>query len=133
MDWQSQLINIYLTICKFFSQLSPYVFFKISPKSNPSFTDEEAISIYIFGILQNHKTVKSIHDFTKNFLANWFPKLPSYEGFLFRINNLEKVFPELSNKLLQDEKFSQPQSDSENLVVVDSLPIMMAKNFRGQK
>ena len=83
MDWQSQLINVYLTTCKVISQLSPYVFLKISPNSNPSFTYEEAISIYIFGILRNHKTVKAIHDFTKNFLANWFPKLPSYEDFYF--------------------------------------------------
>jgi hypothetical protein len=133
MDWQSQLITVYLTTCKFFSQLSPYVFLKISPNSNPSFTDEEAISIYIFGIMQNHKTVKSVHNFTKNFLADWFPNLPSYEGFLFRINNLDKVFHELSNTLIQDEKFSQPQNNSEKLVVVDSLPIMMAKNFRAHK
>ncbi len=133
MDWQSQLINVYLTTCKFFSQLSPYIFLKISPNSNPSFTDEEAISIYIFGILQNQKTVKSIHDFTKNFLANWFPNLPSYEGFLFRLNNLDQVFPELSTKLLQDEKFNQHQNNSEKLIVVDSLPIMMAKNSRAYK
>jgi hypothetical protein len=133
MDWQSQLITVYLTTCKFFSQLSPYIFLKISPNSNPSFTDEEAISIYIFGILQNLKSLKSIHRFAKNFLSNWFPKLPSYEGFLYRINNLDKVFPELSKNLLQDEKFTQAQNNSESLVVVDSLPIMMARNFRAHR
>jgi uncharacterized protein YlbG (UPF0298 family) len=119
MNWQRQLITVYLTTCKFFSQLSPYVFFKISHNYSQSFTDEEAITIYIFGILQNLKTVKSIHHFTKNYLSHWFPKFPSYEGFLFRINNLENVFPELSNKLLHDDKFNQTQYNSEMLVVVD--------------
>jgi hypothetical protein len=133
MEWQSQLITVYLTSCDFFSQLSPYVFLKISPNSSPAFTDEEAITIYIFGILQNLTSVKSIHYFTKNFLPDWFPKLPSYKGFLFRINNLEKVFPELANKLLQNEKFNSNNLQSKKIVVVDSLPIMMAKNYRAHK
>ena len=84
MDWQNQLIKIYLTICEFFSQLSSKVFLKISPNSNPLFTDEETITIYIYGILNGQKNVKSIFNFTKNFLSEWFPQLSSYEGFLFR-------------------------------------------------
>lgn len=63
MDWQNQLIKIYLTICEFFSQLSPKVFLKISPNANPLFTDEETITIYIFGILNGQKNVKFIFDF----------------------------------------------------------------------
>lgn len=133
MDWQSQLISVYLTICKFFSQLSPYVFFKISPNSNPSFTDEEAMSIYIFGILNHLNTVKSIYSFTKNHLSDWFPHIPSYEGFLFRINNLNLVFPELTQSLLQNEKFFTQTKNAEKLVVVDSLPIILTKGFRAHK
>jgi hypothetical protein len=78
MDWQSQLINVYLTTTNFFSQLSPHTFLKISPNSNPLLTDEETITIYIFGVLKELKNVKTIYKFTKDFLNEWFPHLPSY-------------------------------------------------------
>ena len=91
MDWQNQLITVYLTTCDFFSQLSPQSYLKISPNSNPLFTDEETITIFIFGILNDHKNVKSIYKFTKNFLLEWFPHLPSYEGFLFRLRACLKI------------------------------------------
>ncbi|RDB35023.1 MAG: hypothetical protein DCC88_12285, partial [Spirobacillus cienkowskii] len=68
MDWQSQLINVYLTTCNFFSQLSPTSFLKISPNSNPSFTDQEVVTIYIFGVLMKQKNIKDIFNFTKNFI-----------------------------------------------------------------
>ncbi len=133
MDWQSQLIKIYLTICNFFSQLSPHTFLKISPNSNPLFTDEEVITIYIFGILNGLKNVKSIFKYIKNFLFDWFPYLPSYEGFLFRLNSLNNVFPELVKFLLKNDKFKIAFNSEENITLVDSLPIMLTKNSRSYK
>ncbi|BBH52236.1 IS982 family transposase [Fluviispira sanaruensis] len=133
MDWQSQLIKIYLTICNFFSQLSPHTFLKISPNSNPLFTDEEVITIYIFGILNGLKNVKSIFKYIKNFLFDWFPYLPSYEGFLFRLNSLNNVFPELVKFLLKNDKFKIAFNSEENITLVDSLPIMLTKNSRFYK
>ncbi len=58
MDWQNKFITVYITSCKFFSQLSHYIFLKISPNSNPSFTDEETVTIYIFEILNEFKNIK---------------------------------------------------------------------------
>ncbi len=89
------MIKIYPTTCFFFSQLFPHIFLKISPNSNPLFTDEKVITIYIFGILHGLKNVKSIFKYIKNFLFDWFPYLSSYEGFLFRLNSLNNVFSEL--------------------------------------
>ena len=66
------------------------------------FTDEETITIYIFGVLKELKNVKAIYKFTKDFLNEWFPHLPSYEGFLFRLNKLNQIFPELSNFILKN-------------------------------
>jgi len=133
MDWQSQLIKIYLTTCNFFSQLSPHAFLKISPNSNPLFTDEEVITIYTFGILNGLKNVKSIFKFIKNFIFEWFPHLPSYEGFLFRLNSLNLDFPELVKFLLKDDKFKNIFNSLENITLVDSLPIMLTKNSRAYK
>ncbi|WGL59781.1 hypothetical protein QEJ31_14715 [Pigmentibacter sp. JX0631] len=133
MDWQNQLINVYPTTCNFFSQLSSKIFLKISPNANPLFTDEEVITIYIFGILNGLKNIKSIFDFTKNFLSEWFPQLPSYEGFLFRLNSLNSVFPELTKFLLNADKFKTTSNSAENITLVDSLPIMITKNSRVYK
>jgi hypothetical protein len=133
MDWQNQLITVYLTTCDFFSQLSTKIFLRISPNSNPLFTDEEVITIYIFGILSGLKNNKLIYDFTKNFLSRWFPKLPSYEGFLFRINSLNSVLPELVKFLLNADKFKMTSNSLENIILVDSLPIMITKNSRAYK
>lgn len=133
MDWQNQLITVYLTTCNFFSQLSSKIFLKISPNANPLFTDEEVITIYIFGILNGLKNIKSIFDFTKNFLSEWFPQLPSYEGFLFRLNSLNSVFPELTKFLLNADKFKTTSYSAENITLVDSLPIMITKNSRAYK
>ncbi len=133
MDWQSQLITVYLTTCNFFSQLSPHTFLKISPNSTPLFTDEEAITIYIFGILNNLKNKKSIYMFTKNFLRQWFPHLPSYEGLLFRINSLNQLFPELANFLLKKNIFKNAFLHSKNITIVDSMPIMLTKGSRAYK
>lgn len=133
MVWQNQLITVYLTTCDFFSQLSPKTFLKISPNSNPLFTDEETITIYIFGILNDLKNVKSIFKFTKKFLNEWFPHLPSYEGFLSRLNSLNITFPELVNFLLEFDKFNSTFYSPINITLVDSLPIMLTKGSRAYK
>jgi len=133
MDWQSQLITVYLTTCNFFSQLSSKTFLKISPNSNPLFTDEETITIYIFGILNDLKNVKSIFNFTKKYLSPWFPFMPSYEGYLSRLNALNMLFHELSNFLLKNNKFNPDLQSSINITLVDSLPIMLTKASRAYK
>ena len=133
MDWQNQLITVYLTTCDFFSQLSPHTFLKISPNANSLFSDEETITIYVFGILNDLKNVKSIFNFTKKFLSHWFPLLPSYEGYLSRLNALNMLFPELTNFLLKKDKFNTTIHSSINITLVDSLPIMLTKASRAYK
>ena len=61
MDWDNQLIALHLTTCDFFFQLSTPSYLKISPNSNSLFTYEETITIFNFGILNDHKNVKSIN------------------------------------------------------------------------
>ncbi|WGL58831.1 hypothetical protein QEJ31_09865 [Pigmentibacter sp. JX0631] len=65
MDWQNQLITVYITSCKILSQFSSYIFLKISANSNPTFTDEETLTIYIFEILNELKNIKSIFNLKK--------------------------------------------------------------------
>jgi hypothetical protein len=133
MEWQSQLIDIYLTACEFFSQLSPYIFLKIGPNSSPSFSDAEAITIYIFGIMQNLRNKKAIHKHFKNYLLEWFPNLPEYEGFVARINKLDKVLVYFIPYILRDEKFHAIKNNPEKITVVDSMPIVLANGYRAHK
>ena len=133
MDWQNQIITVYLTNCNFFSQLSPKNFVKVNTNSNPMFSDEETIIIYIFEILNNLKNVKSIFNFTKKFLSQWFPYLPSYEEFLSNLKILIMFFHELIKFLLKNDKFKPVFHSSINITLIDSLPIMLTKFFRSYK
>lgn len=133
MDWQSQLIEVYLTASDFISQLDPYTFFKVSPNFNHSFTDAEVITVYIFGIMENLRNVKAIHSYFKKHLNDWFPDLPEYEGFLARINSLSNILPGLTEYILRDEKFQVDKSEPNYFAIVDSLPIVLAKGYRAHK
>lgn len=133
MDWQSQLIDVYLTACDFFSQLPPHVLFKISPNSDHGFSDAEAMTVYIFGVIEKLRDVKAIHCHFKKHLREWFPELPEYEGFLARINALSNIFVEFSGYILRDKKFQVDKNHQNYLAIVDSLPIVMTKNYRAHK
>lgn len=132
MNWQDQLISVYLTVCEFLEQHAPYQFFRVGPNSYPSFTDAETLAIYIFGILENQRTVKAIHSHTQNHLFAWFPQLPTYEGFLFRLNNLNFVLPDFSEYILRHSVFYDEKLNPEKMLVVDSMPIVMSSGFRSQ-
>jgi hypothetical protein len=128
MDWQNQLIFVYLTACEYFSQRPTSEILRISPNSNPIFTDEEAITAYIFGIISSKRNVKQIHYFLKSHLKEWFPFLPKYEAFNYRITFLEKEFQGFCQYFIQ--KLNAKGCHPEKIVVVDSMPIMLSKGFR---
>ena len=58
MDWQTQLITIYLYICKEY-QSGLWVYAqRFAPHVELKFTDEEVISLYWFGVMEEHRTLK---------------------------------------------------------------------------
>lgn len=131
MDWQNQLIFIYINVCEYFAQDQENRVLRISPNSKPIFTDEEAITIFIFGIIQTQSNVKKIHMYTQNHLKNWFPDLPKYEAFNYRINFLKDEIFNFSNYFFQ--KIDLKTDNSQRIIVIDSLPIMLSKGFRSLK
>ena len=58
-------------------------------------TDEEIITIYIFGVISGHTELKSIYKYAFQFLKEWFPSLPCYEGFCYRLNKINQCFPKI--------------------------------------
>ncbi len=127
MDWQEQLISVYLTICKEYqSKLQGYIY-RASNHTDLSFSDEEVITIYIFGIISGHFKLKSIHSFTSNHLRDWFPNLPGYVAFTKRINKISHLFELLVSSFMGR---IQAYTAQDLPMLMDSMPIIMAQGGR---
>ena len=53
-----------------------------------SFTDEEVMAIYLFGVNDRNRELKKIYIYADRHLRQWFPKLPSYTAFVQRLNKV---------------------------------------------
>jgi len=126
MNWQSELISLYLLICKAYkSNLFAYCERRTN-YANLGFTDE-VITIFIHGVLNKRRTLKEIYEETKRYLLAWFPKLPSYTAFVQRINRLQDVFVPLLEWL---QAQLPPSFLSGTHQLMDSMPIIMAQQGR---
>ena len=71
-----------------------------------------------------------MHRFAQTYLLFWFPKLPTCQAFNARINRLCSALEQLSIGLIKDYI---PQECSENICVVDSMPIITCSGKRSGK
>jgi hypothetical protein len=95
-----KLIKIYMYICDLYASELKYYCQRYSNNSNPAFTDQEIMTIYLFaGHCQKYFHVKDIHTFASEYLSSWFPKLPSYQTFNLRLNRLSEAFKILNQRL----------------------------------
>ena len=73
--WQTKLISLYCAVC----DNSSIIEREMQRQSNnfrPQFTDEECITVYLWGISQRRFEQNAIYNYTKNHLSEWFPRLP---------------------------------------------------------
>jgi hypothetical protein len=109
-------------ICDLYDSELKYCCQRYSNNSNPVFTDQEIMTIYLFvGSCQKYFLVKDIHAFAAEYLSSWFPKLPSYQTFNYRLNRLSEAFRVLSEKLISS---FIPEDCILDESQVDSYPIM---------
>lgn len=109
-------------ICDLYDKELKYYCQRYSNNSNPDFTDEEIITIYLFaGHCQKYFQIKDIHSFAKDYLLSWFPKLPSYQAFNARLNALAATFEALSKNLITS---FIPDDCDFGTSLVDSFPVM---------
>jgi len=94
----------------------------------PVFTDEEVMTIYLFGISNGLHNNKQIHQFIYTYWNNWFPHLPKYCTFNHRLNFLMSEFISFSDKYIQN--FYSQKSGNQNIVLIDSMLIILAKGGR---
>ena len=122
---ENQLIQLYLRVCQTYDTCSTSCFQRLSNNSIPTFTDQELITIFFFGHHNGLFQKKAIYKFTVNYWQPWFPNLPSYQTFCYRLNLLEQTFQAIGGEWLSCLKAEiQPEIDR----LVDSFPIMLAKH-----
>jgi hypothetical protein len=120
---ENQLIQIYLFVCQTYDTHFKTCFQRMSNNSNPKFTDQELLTIWFFAHLNGCFQKKQMYEFIKHYWIAWFPLLPSYQTFVFRLNQLEPTFQSfgaaLSDILNQTHA---PELDH----IIDSMPVMLA-------
>ena len=130
MDWQETLIRLYVFIAEHYKTHLWIYDQRLSNNNTPKFSDEEGLTLYLFGIMQGHTTLRAIYAYTFDHLHDWFPDLPSYTGYVQRLNRLAATFPPLIEQILaacpKDPLLS-------HIHLVDAMPIVMAKASRSGK
>ena len=118
---ETLLINLYCTVCHHYRNTLAAEAQRLSNNFLPKFTDEECITIYLFGIHEGKFDVKAIYTFIKEYWNSWFPALPAYQNFNRRINYLASSIRVLSG-LLGDNSNGEPTWSH----LLDSLPVIIA-------
>jgi hypothetical protein len=126
-DWKNTLIRVYLFVCRRWAARLHAIAQRQSNNSDPEFTDEEVLTIYLFGLIRKRGTIKDIHEYAEDHFPGWFPDLPSYAGYVRRLNRLSAVFAPLTQAAVAE---IGSEEVVETLRIADSFPVMMAKEKR---
>ncbi len=130
MDWQNRLITIYVYICNTFEKDLWTYCQRFTNNNKPEFTDMEALTIFLYGIMEKRFELRVIYNFTRDYQLGWFPHLPSYVAFVNRINRLFDVFPALTQHILDDFAGANIMR---HIRLIDSFPVVMASAKRSSK
>jgi hypothetical protein len=129
MEWKLELITLYCTVCQAYNTRLAASAQRLSNNFCPKFTDEECITVYLWGITQQKFTQKAVYQYTKDYLFEWFPKIPSYQEFVRRIVFLSEALREFAEMLMD----VLPTDSNIRSHVLDSMPIVVAKGTRKGK
>ena len=124
--WQTNLIKLYCAVCDNSSTIET-VMQRQSNNFRPQFSDEECITVYLWGISQRRFEQKTIYEYTRNHLLEWLPKLPSYQAFSDRLKKLVPAFQALAEHWLSVVGVNLHEHME---YIVDSCPIILAKGSR---
>jgi hypothetical protein len=124
-----QLIRLYCDICQYYDSSLAAEAQRQSNNFCPKFTDEECITIYIWGIQQQKYDVKAVYNFIKDYYPDWFPALPSYQAFNHRACYLSGAFFKLADLAVGNLELEEDN----NTFVLDSMPIVIANAKRSPR
>lgn len=129
MNWEEELIALYLRVCKEYQEKLWINCQRFTNGGYKRFSDEEVMTVYVFGVLSGQHKIKRIHCYAKRHLLAFFPNLPGYVGFVKRLNRLSESF----RGLLEQLQTEQVKFDDTGEYLVDSFPIALAKNNHAYK
>lgn len=110
------ICDIYQSSLQFYCQ-------RFSNNAKPVFTDQELLTAYLFcGAYQRYFTIKGIHILTKEYLLSWFPNLPFYQTFNYRLNLMSEAIRFLVNHLIT---FFKPVDCDFMISIIDPMPIII--------
>ena len=122
---ENLLIEIYLFVCQVYDTSPETCFQRLSNNAKPEFTDQELITIWFFAHLEGCFEKKKMHQLIEKYWREWFPRLPSYQTFVLRLNRLEPTFQTFGAVLSRAlAAHRTPEFDH----LVDSLPVMLAQH-----
>ncbi|OLE61910.1 MAG: hypothetical protein AUG74_14860 [Bacteroidetes bacterium 13_1_20CM_4_60_6] len=124
---ENQLIQLYVWVCRIYDKHSVLKVQRLSNNNQPDFTDQELVTVYLFGHLQGHFQQRRIYNYIRGHWMAWFPDLPTYQAFNYRLNQLSPSFALLLEELLTELAKGVFQTTDH---VLDSLPIILAKGSR---
>jgi hypothetical protein len=123
---EQQLIELYVLVCAFYDNQPGLKYQRLS-NFRPRCTDEELLTMYLFGHLQGLTQQRRIYQYLRQHWHAWFPALPSYQAFNRRLNELIPAFEHLiSSTLATSVARLAPSADR----LIDSMPVMLAKGSR---
>jgi len=123
-----KLIELYCLICQIYDNNSVLKEQRVS-NFKPRFTDQELIACYFLAMLNNQRQIKEIYDYIRHHWRAWFPALPSYQAFNYRLNNLSADFVVIFDTLLQHRLCARHFDLTEDSLI-DSFPVMMSRGRR---
>ena len=124
---EQQLIELYLWVCATYDKRPDLKYQRLSNNSRPLFTDQELLTMSLFGHLPGHFSQRRIYHYMRQHWFEWFPHLPSYQASNRRLNDLAAAFPILLDELLCGAHKEQMRGADR---LLDSLPIMLASGSR---
>lgn len=126
-----KLIKLYQYVCDRYEIELQYHCQRFTNNSRPDFTDQEVMTIYLFGVHEEQRfKIKQIHRFASDYLLGWFPKLTSYVAFNTRLNRLSGALRSLCQSVIQE---FVPQECSKKFSLLDSMPIITCSGRRKAK
>ena len=124
-----QLIKLYCAVCHHYDNTLAAYAQRNSSNFRPKFTDEECMTILIWGIYNQKFDVKRCHEFIVDYYGDWFPNLPGYEAFNKRVHFLADAFKALAGVLLGELGLDEAHGD----FIYDSMPIVLAGSARSSR
>lgn len=130
MDWELRLVTLYEFICKQYQDHLWVYCQRFSPYADLAFTDEEVICIYLWGLMDKRRELKDIYEDTRRHLHGWYPQLPSYGGYVQRLNRVAGVFVPLLAALQEAFSYSGVLKE---IRFMDAMPIRLAHAKRSHR